>query len=693
MALTSTLTILLTLITKTSESPLSTTDWDKVINDMLTTSEQPSMHPVPHHQNFFNNLGIVEPTRDWMHLHGTYNLTDIKLTAQHSCHCHDFLKKEIEKTDKKNAKTAKYLVSLYGNNYKLDKQCSYNNETIDHLNNILSISTSYHNAPGTSDGKQKRAVPLLLFSAISRAIGPSGFKLAKFVIKSLSAASFIFSVGKTAYSVRKYDKEAKLPGIMSYHPEELGRAMASYSCIAAASVSDQKLQNFNTGITELMQHRYPHSLIHLNEIVKELHPLAAALQKRDLRLLYQTGSDVATAPSSFIVKNNTLHFFIHVPITHAPILTAFKYIPTPTIDNANNISKLTLVRPDQTILAITQQKDTYIELNDLSDCTELGAKRFLCPNTPVLRHSPHHSCLYALYTSNLNNTFKYCSLSEFKRNYFATELSPSKFYLYTKQPNTATIQCVAPTQLANIHPFRKTLETVKEKTRTVTIAYSSSIIELTPHCHLNIFNLSLYPSSKYKTDIVIAKEAIPTGTSQFFHFHSLITDTPDHHIAGPPHTNQWNSKLLKKYSIMILVIGSVGLTIVLAITIISVPIFCVKRRNGRFIAKAPLRTILNLLHSRETTTTATTTPTPKTETTPPATASSTAPTSTTEEMEMNETLCLEPPKVPTAPPDDATSTTSTATVHERRVALLHEPPPGEGHARTPNFVFGAVGES
>ena len=147
------------------------------------------------------------------------------------------------------------------------------------------------------------------------------------------------------------------------------------------------MRDFNNGMNELLSHKFPHSLIHINEIFKELPHLKLALNNKNIRLLYESAADLATSPTSFIINNDTLHFFIHIPISHAPQLTAYKFIPTPIISIIDKSPILHTISTENKIFATNRDGTTYTELKDLHNCIELPNTRFSLPG---------HSCAKAL---------------------------------------------------------------------------------------------------------------------------------------------------------------------------------------------------------------------------------------------------------------------------------------------------------
>ena len=240
---------------------------------------------------------------------------------------------------------------------------------------------------------------------------------------------------------------------------------------------------------------------------------------------------------------------------------------------------------------------TYVELPNLHTCSEFQTQRFLCPNTPVLHHSPDNSCLFALFTSNANNTYNYCTLHNFQRPYFATELAPTRFFLYTAQPEEASINCAAPTTLALDQPIHRTHMPQPTNHRSLPIHYRSSVISLPPHCHLRVFNLSLYPASTHKTEVVLSKSAFTQNTDKYFRLTQTSYGDTHYDNLDTPHSST-TRRAWRQYIPHLIAVIFLALTILLCFAIFAIPMFCVKKRNGRFIVKQPLRNFLHACHSR-----------------------------------------------------------------------------------------------
>ena len=564
---------------------------------MLSSTSRPNIVPAPPHKNYFSKVGIVEPTRDWLHLHITFNLSSFFLLASTPCNCQE-VAQNYSRTQGLNwdiHSRTRIHVRYY--NTSFHEQCNRARHNTHQLNTLISYAKHYSNAPGSSD-RNERAAPLLLWSAVSAAIGPSGFSLAKFVLANISKASFIIDFAPTILSIlklttywikgRKANNYSKLHKHDTYHME--GRLR---QCQLEVDKYFRFQNKFDTALTQILKHSFPTELVHPAELMSQLPQLQQALNDKNIRLLIDNPADIANLPSSFIVKSNTFHIFLHVPVSHGPQLTAYKYIPTPSMHNKQHNATLTTITHTNSIIAINDDKTTYLELKDLADCTEMQSTRFLCPNTPVLHHSDQNSCLFALFTSNIENTYLYCTLIEFKRNYFATELGPTKFYLYTNKPEEAHITCSTPTLLDISQPFVSNPST-KQLTTTFPLHFTTSIIIIPTHCHIQIFNLSLFPASTHKTDVILGVPAAEHEKARFFDLQEVNNPNP-HKLDSPkPSVIQY----LGLYTPHMIAGISLFVALILICCIISIPLFCVKKRNGRFIVKQPLRDLLLCIHSR-----------------------------------------------------------------------------------------------
>ena len=576
-------------------------NWSALIDNMLKSTSQPQIFPTPPQKNYFSKIGTVEPTRDWIHLHVTYNLTSLRHFAETPCKCLDTAQKFEDMKSVHDVRHKRTAIYIYHAKRNFERQCQSSQSLIAKFNKLIEHATHYSNAPGFSDKRQQRGVPVLLWTAVSAAVGPTGFSLAKYILQNVSKASFIFNIASTLMSI---------VSLGTYLITGRGNTMTDSSlhdwdafdmeaklrlCQEDSNKFFRYMHEFNDGLFQLLKHEYPSHFVHPSEILAELPVMRQALQEKNIRLLLDNPADIAACPSSFVVHDAKLHMFIHVPISHAPKLTAYKYIPTPTIYTVSNTTTLATVTHYNSILALTDDMQTFVELPDLSDCNELQATRFLCPNTPVLHHNPDGSCLYALFNSHTNNTYNYCTLNHFNRKYFATELAPTRFFLYTQQPDKASIQCSAAKNLRLNQPFHAQTALAPTKSHTLPLHYTSSVIQLPAHCHLQIFNLSLYPASTHKTDVILAKSAFTSNDAKFFQM-TQVFEGDTERLDTPKPMSKFD--FVKRYAPHIIAAVCLIITLLLSICIISIPLFCVKRRHGRFVIKQPLRNLLLALHSR-----------------------------------------------------------------------------------------------
>ena len=182
-------------------SNLTALNWNKVVDKLLTSSAQPRIFPTPAHKNYFSKIGYVEPTRDWMHLHITFNFTSTFHYANTPCRCVAIADKFLKRrgiTDTRHVRTRLFLQHAQSN---FKKQCTDARSHVTKFQALMAHATSYSNAPGHSDRHDNRAIPALLWTAVSAAVGPSGFSLAKFILGNISKTSFIFNIASSLVSI------------------------------------------------------------------------------------------------------------------------------------------------------------------------------------------------------------------------------------------------------------------------------------------------------------------------------------------------------------------------------------------------------------------------------------------------------------------------------------------------------------
>ena len=241
---------------------------------------------------------------------------------------------------------ARLRVLHYHHNVSFRRQCKIANTHINNTQTLLTSATLYSNAPGYSDDPQKRAIPALLWSAVLLAIGSTKFNLARYIMQNVVKGTFIFnitssllsfiSLGSYLINSRRGDKWSALHTWDSFDMES--RMTLLYQKDTSAMFV--YLDKFENGLNQLFRHTFPSNFISHLDILKELPELRQSLEDKNIRLLIDNPADIASLPSSFIVQGDMIHMFIHVPISQAPQLTAYKYIPTPTVYTMENTTKL-----------------------------------------------------------------------------------------------------------------------------------------------------------------------------------------------------------------------------------------------------------------------------------------------------------------------------------------------------------------
>ena len=201
------------------------------------------------------------------------------------------------------------------------------------------------------------------------------------------------------------------------------------------------LTQIEKGISALLKHEFPMTLVDFYALGNHMPELSQALAANGIRLVYNTVEELLQTKTSYGVVGTLLHIFIHIPISSTEEFMAYEYVPTPSIMPKDSSFHVTEIKPDNSILICNPSRTLFIERSTLTDCTEVTTDRFLCPDSNVIRSDTDQSCLMSLFTHDEHNTLTLCPSAAFPYPFYARQLTNNLFFFFAATQRTGTVKC------------------------------------------------------------------------------------------------------------------------------------------------------------------------------------------------------------------------------------------------------------
>ena len=118
---------------------------------------------------------------------------------------------------------------------------------------------------------------------------------------------------------------------------------------------------------------------------KALDKAANMAGKRGYVLAITNPIDGYMSETNFLSKHDTIFILTHIPLMKLPsVVDLYRYEKTPI--NLANSSKHIIIEPDQSIIAVNNDRSLYVSMSEeqLQRCTKLHDK-FWCPFAQVTK--------------------------------------------------------------------------------------------------------------------------------------------------------------------------------------------------------------------------------------------------------------------------------------------------------------------
>lgn len=209
----------------------------------------------------------------------------------------------------------------------------------------------------------------------------------------------------------------------------------------ALSSAERHIQAFNQGLRALHRNELPPTLIPHRTLQLGQSRLTHRVTEAGLQLLAKDTTDIYTFPTSFLFfVNGTLRVFVHLPLYRRDsLLELYQMVPVPIgLEN----EKVLVPTPGFDFLAVTHDRFAFRELkrSEINQC-RIAHDVYYCPDQNYLKRERKTSCLFSLYQADINLARELCTFGIRAKQDFLTQLSATKFLLFTASPQQLTINC------------------------------------------------------------------------------------------------------------------------------------------------------------------------------------------------------------------------------------------------------------
>ena len=181
--------------------------------------------------------------------------------------------------------------------------------------------------------------------------------------------------------------------------------------------------------------RFPVAIANFSAISKVFDDLDKKADFQGFQLIPRNPIDLIQSETSFIIKNNELHLFLHVPMYRKGYtLRLYKYVDFPFPFNDTHAL---FIQPTHRFIGLAPDEHyRTITTDSLFQCKTHG-KLFLCPHQGSLKIDLLDDCLGALYLKNLIAIKRACVFIIKEISDYVYQTHPTRFLLYT--PKTLRI--------------------------------------------------------------------------------------------------------------------------------------------------------------------------------------------------------------------------------------------------------------
>ena len=242
-------------------------------------------------------------------------------------------------------------------------------------------------------------------------------------------------------------------------------------------------------LDRLSRHLIPYDLVQFRDLSSNLPLINRTLGIGGACTTISSVKQLYNLKASYAVKAGVLHFYLHLPVTSAPRLRLFEYVPVPLIHYVSSGPTAAIITPKERYLAISEGEvtsaTTYMHLSSMDTCSQEDGGIWSCPFTPVLRRNLKDSCLIALFTRNIMQMHATCQASIYDPPFFAVQLTHDQFFFYAQRHEIGNVKCG------------------RKDTSTFTLPSGKSLVQVPPHCSILVGDVELYAQTIDTTEDLV----------------------------------------------------------------------------------------------------------------------------------------------------------------------------------------------
>ena len=365
--------------------------------------------------------------------------------------------------------------------------------------------------------------------------------------------------------------------------------LSGYSLIhSKVETFAQEYQLFATGLLEVMHGRFSPHLVNKAKLISTFADLKAQVKAKGYQLLYDFPSSLFKQDISYLIKDETMTVFIHVPIVKENAWPLYEHIALPWL-STNVTAGLLIFAESRTgnrlfLQDPYTQRGTELSHQYLSGCKTTKSSTgnvFLCNDfVPVMNVDSRQDCLGLLFSAKFTQEelFKLCRVIFSNKRVFAQQIDPSRFMVYSRDPAKLTTYCE------------------RGGTSNYTQISGLEIITVPQGCQAEMLGLLMHSRAEGITIEEANLISLPTDlviTESFFPVHHLVNIFTDlAHVRLPDEIDvetldqflkddQWRSSATSLGTISFSILTAIILAVVLYICILAVRGWRASRRNNQ----------------------------------------------------------------------------------------------------------------
>ena len=495
---------------------------------------------------YFQHRGQVDASVTWMNLHFEWNILRIAEQMEGVCLCYKNLKDVVTPQDEKSATAfvrnpgvqrvseaghgMTLLSQIWAILPRLQKTCESGVQSLKNIGLLLDVGQPIRHAPpiytSSSLYESKHGKSTMRGSPVPKARGKRQL-ISGGILLTAAVASGVggFEIHKALFGDDTHEQITKKVDLHSQdllhliHNQKILKETISalrhnitqdhtdheaerlvFNKLSICSLHTTNVHHYldmaAVALDKLLRHEFPTGLFDLSELLPILPNIQKDLSTRNLRMLVEHTGDLLKLSTSYAYLNDSLHVFLHVPISSRPPLQLIEYVPVPVLkeEQRHKMAAYIIDLPHH-YLMLSPDHRSFLEVLDISLCKEISHLRYRCPNTNVLRHDKENSCLYALFMKDERNIVRNCPVSPYKRNFFARPLASNLFFFFGARPEVGQIACSG-TSAHQGGAYTRLVQAKSSATEEVIrLPRGRSMINIPNNCHLQAGAITLTPET------------------------------------------------------------------------------------------------------------------------------------------------------------------------------------------------------